>query len=195
LVQAVVYSVVANIPRFYLPFLPFAILFAVEAIRWLVDRFLGGNRVVFAVASGLLLVSVAWPSVRAIAGVAPPEGIGDPQDPLNCIVDCDPEAASRLRQLLPKDAIVASNLPWSVGWQADRAAIPLPPTVDALPLLEDRYDLRIDALYLHPQFYIVGTPRGWAGWFQVLALPELLRGFEVAGRFENGAVLLVRSPD
>jgi hypothetical protein len=113
------------------------------------------------------------------------------------IVDVSLDNAPYVASRTVQDQTVLSNVPWSVAWRAGRPSAPLPPRPSDIADFEKSTGLKVQALYLTPQMYIVGVPAGWREW-------NILRdnlmtdkgqppdGFIVDRKFRNGSVLLVR---
>jgi hypothetical protein len=190
LLQVALYSLAGNITRFYVIFLPFVELFAASALLTFTRRWLGTSWVV-PFAAGLIFL-VALPSAGAITGWRPFEGSPSRQDALSAIVDVDLSAGPAIAARLPPDALVLSNVPWSVAWRAARPAAPLPPSPSGLADFERETGLRVRALYLTPQVYIVGMPAGWREWTLLRDRGDAPPGFRLERRFLHGGVLYLR---
>jgi hypothetical protein len=89
---------------------------------------------------------------------------------------------------------VASNVPWSAAWQADRRATPLPPTVEGTPDLERRFGISVDAIYIAGQVAIADAPRSWRAWDDLRRRGAAPPGYELAESFPNGGRLYVKAP-
>jgi hypothetical protein len=107
-------------------------------------------------------------------------------------VEARPENLARLAEIVGPDLLVASNVPWSVAWQADRRAVPLPPTVGETATLERRFGLRIDAIYVAGQVTIADAPRSWREWEDLRRQGKPPAGFTLAESFPNGGRLFIR---
>jgi hypothetical protein len=94
--------------------------------------------------------------------------------------------------MVQPDHVVASNVPWSVAWQADRRAVPLPPTVEETADLERRFGISIDAIYVAGQVSIADAPRSWRAWDELRRRGTPPPGYELAESFENGGRLFVK---
>ena len=89
--------------------------------------------------------------------------------------------------------VVASNVPWSVAWQADRRAVPLPPTVEATEDLERRFGISVDAIYVAGQVAIADAPRSWRAWDDLRRRGTPPPGYVLADSFANGGRLFVKA--
>jgi hypothetical protein len=189
--QVIVYSFAGNITRFYTIFLPFVTLFASLGIVWLAGRTLGSR---WAPAfGGLLILLVALPSLGAVTGLRPFEGSPTRSDALSAIVDVSLEAGPTIAALTGPNDLVLSNVPWSVAWRAQRPSAPLPALPNEVEELERRSGLRVAAIYVTPQVYIVGMPAGWREWTRLRDRTEPPPGFRFERRFRHGGVLYLRS--
>jgi 4-amino-4-deoxy-L-arabinose transferase-like glycosyltransferase len=108
-------------------------------------------------------------------------------------VEARPESLARLAQLVGPDQLVASNVPWSVAWQADRRAVPLAPTVEETPELERRFGISVDAIYLAGQVSVADAPRSWRGWEELRRRDAPPAGYVLAESFPNGGRLFVKA--
>ncbi len=190
LLQIAVYSFAGNITRFYTIFLPFVELFGVVGVLWLAGRTFGAQRARYA--AGAVVLLVALPSLGAVTGLRPFEGSPARGDPLSAIVDVSLENGPYLASKVPPGGLVLSNLPWSVAWRAERPAVPLPHTPDDLSAFEQATGLKVSAIYLTPQMYIVGVPPGWRDWNVLRDQQKTVPGFRFDRRFLDGSVLLLR---
>ncbi|MCC7369336.1 MAG: glycosyltransferase family 39 protein [Chloroflexi bacterium] len=107
-------------------------------------------------------------------------------------IETRPENLLRLAELVPNDAVVASNVPWSVALYADRRAVPLPPSVDDTAELEARFRLPIDAIYVAGQVSVADAPRSWRTWEDRRRSGLPPPGYVLAESFQNGGRLFVR---
>lgn len=107
-------------------------------------------------------------------------------------VEARPENLARLAELVGPDQLVASNVPWSVAWQADRRAVPLPPTVEATGDLERRFGIGVDAIYVAGQVAIADAPRSWRAWDELRRRGTPPSGYVLAESFQNGGRLFVK---
>ncbi|MFN8535038.1 MAG: glycosyltransferase family 39 protein [Dehalococcoidia bacterium] len=188
--QVVVYSFAGNITRFFTIFLPFVELFGAVGIVWIATRTLGRRWA--PVLATLLVVLVALPSAGAVSGLRPFDGSPSRTDALSAIVDVSLEAGPAIASRTGPNELVLSNAPWSVAWRAARPSAPLPPFPSGLAEFERATGLRIAALYVTPQVYIVGMPAGWREWTLLRDRGEPPPGFRLERRFLHGGVLYVR---
>jgi hypothetical protein len=107
-------------------------------------------------------------------------------------VEARPENLSRLAEMVGPGRVVASNVPWSVAWQADRPSVPLPPTVAETAMVEQRYGLDIDAIYVAGQVSVVDAPRSWREWDDLRRQGKPPPGYVLAESFANGGRLFVK---
>ncbi|MCC6177486.1 MAG: glycosyltransferase family 39 protein [Chloroflexi bacterium] len=143
---------------------------------------------------GSLMVAAVLilPSLRTISPLLVPPST-PPGPPARAgEVEARPEYLVRLAELVEPDAVVASNVPWSVAWQADRRAVPLPPTVDETAELERRFGLTIDAIYVAGQVKIADAPTSWKQWDELRQRGTPPPGYRLAESFGNGGRLFVR---
>lgn len=190
-VQVVVYSVAGNITRFYTIFLPFVELFAMVGVAWIAWRTLGSR---WAPAfGGLVILLVALPSIGAVTGLRPFEGSPTRSDALSAIVDVSLEAGPAIAAVTAPTDLVLSNVPWSVAWRAQRPAAPLPASPSGIEEFERLTGLRVAAIYVTPQVYIVGMPAGWRDWTLLRDRAEPPPGFRFERRFLHGGVLYLRT--
>ena len=108
-------------------------------------------------------------------------------------VEARPENLARLAEVVGPGQIVASNVPWSVAWQADRRAVPLPPTVEATDDLEQRFGISVDAIYVAGQVAIADAPRSWRAWDELRRRGTPPPGYVLADSFANGGRLFVKA--
>jgi len=189
-----------NLQRHFVPLVPLLVVVvageAVWGVRRLLDflpRGLPFREIVMAfgqAAAGIALLlpglMVIWPFlVPPSTPPGPPTRAGE--------VEARPENFERLIALVPPDALVASNVPWSVAWQADRRAVPLPPTVQDTPRLEARFGISIDAIYVAGQVSIADAPRSWRAWDDLRRRGEAPPGFRLAESTANGGRLYLRT--
>ncbi|GIW07071.1 MAG: hypothetical protein KatS3mg060_1876 [Dehalococcoidia bacterium] len=189
--QIVVYSFAGNITRFYTIFLPFVELFAGVGITWIAGRTIGARW--SPALGGLLVLLVALPSLGAVTGVRPFEGSPSRSDALSAIVDVSLEAGPAIAAVTAPNDLVLSNVPWSVAWRAQRPSVPLPAFPSGLEEFERTTGLRVAAIYVTPQVYIVGMPAGWREWTLLRDRLEPPAGFRFERRFLHGGVLFVRA--
>lgn len=190
-----------NLQRHFVPLVTLLVVVtAGEGVWWartLLDRLpgrigimTGARRLALSAFVGLLAAPgllVIWPFlVPPAVPPGPPTRTGE--------VEARPENLDRLAGLVRPSAVVASNVPWSVAWQADRRAVPLPPTVADLAGLERRFGLRIDAVYLAGQVAIADAPRSWRAWDDLRRRGEAPPGFVLAASTPNGGRIYLREP-
>jgi hypothetical protein len=131
-------------------------------------------------------LTVIWPFlVPPSTPPGPPTRAGE--------VEARPENLETLMSLVPPGALVASNVPWSVAWQADRRAVPLPPTIGETPVLEQRFGLEIDAIYLAGQVSIADAPRSWRAWDDLRRRGAAPPGYTLAASLPNGGRIYLRA--
>ncbi|MCS6803270.1 MAG: glycosyltransferase family 39 protein [Chloroflexota bacterium] len=190
--QVVVYSFAGNITRFYTIFLPFVELFACLGVIWIAGKTVGARW--GGALGGALILLVALPSIGAVTGLRPFEGSPSRSDALSAIVDVSLDAGPAIAAATRPTDLVLSNVPWSVAWRAQRPAAPLPADPSGLEEFERRTGLRVAALYLTPQVYIVGMPASWREWTLLRDRLEPPPGFRVERRLLHGGVLYLRNP-
>lgn len=182
-----------NLQRHFVPLVPLlVVVVAGEAtwwVAWLVGRIVRPDRIqppVLAGVQALVVLLLALPGLVIIwpflvppaAPPGPPTRAGE--------VEARPENLARLAELVGPDAVVASNVPWSVAWQADRRAVPLPPSVEDTALLERRFGIRVDAIYVAGQVAIADAPRSWRAWDDLRRRGAPPPGYELVESLANG---------
>ena len=146
-----------NLQRHFVPLVPLLLVIVAGEATWLVSLLPWRVLRVSAQAAVALLLVVPglwtiWPFLIPPAQPpGPPTRTGE--------VEARPENLARLAEVVGPDQVVASNVPWSVAWQADRRAVPLPPTVESTEDLERRFGVSIDAIYVAGQVAIADAPR------------------------------------
>jgi 4-amino-4-deoxy-L-arabinose transferase-like glycosyltransferase len=189
----------ANLPRYYVPLVPLLMVVVAGEGHWLVRTLIArlardttlGQAILFAarLAVALLLIVpglwTIWPFL-----VPPSQPPGPPTQTGE--VEARPENLARLAELVGPGELVASNVPWSVAWQADRRAVPLPPTVESTPDLERRFGISIDAIYVAGRVAIADAPRSWRAWDDLRRRGMPPPGYVLAESFQNGGRLFVK---
>jgi hypothetical protein len=149
---------------------------------------------VLLVGRAALLLLLVVPSLGTLAPLlVPPDRPHGPPTRTG-EVEARPENLARLAELVPPGALVAANVPWSVAWQADRRAVPLPPVAGRTAELERRFGLTIDAIYLAGQVSIVDAPNAWREWEDLRRRGTAPPGYTLAESFQNGGRLYLRIP-
>ena len=178
------------IPRYYVVFAPLALAFAGDMVWWLIRQsWPTAKRVAsyaLLVCCGVLLVLRGVNLYKAYQGRELPK-----YNPL-LYVDTASDNQQAINTYLPEGSLVASNIPWSVAWQANRYAIPIPPRPEDIVSLETRYALSIDAIYLSTHFYIDNSPPEWEIWNTLRQQRSSLPGFILAHQFADGSVLYLK---
>jgi 4-amino-4-deoxy-L-arabinose transferase-like glycosyltransferase len=189
-----------NLQRHFVPLVPLLLVVvcgeAIWLVRALVGRLVprGGMRpVLLHGLSALVALAFVVPSVSIIGPflLPPSEPPGPPR--VTGEVEARPENLARLAALVGPEQVVASNVPWSVAWQADRRAVPLPPTVEATADLERRFGIGVDAIYVAGQVAIADAPRSWRAWDDLRRRGTPPPGYVLADTFENGGRLFVKT--
>jgi hypothetical protein len=178
------------IPRYYVPFVPFALVFAGDMVWWLVEIRQPAHKQ--RVALGIIVTAVLLLAIRGKGLYRAAIAAEPPAYSASTYVDTMPENQAAIEALTREGTVVASNLPWSVAWQADRPAVPIPPSPDQLGVLEQRYGLVVGAVYLSSQFGIDNAPPEWATWDELRQQQMPLPGFFLARKFPDGALLYLR---
>ncbi|HQE92194.1 MAG TPA: glycosyltransferase family 39 protein [Anaerolineae bacterium] len=178
------------IPRYYVVFVPLALAFAADAVWWILEH--NGppvkRTIVYttcAICSVLLLIRGAS-FYRAYLHRETPQ-----YNPL-LYIDTAPDNQQAIKTYVSDSSLVASNVPWSVAWQAGRYTIPIPPQPEDIPTLEVRYALRIHAIYLSSHFGIDNSPPEWKIWNTLRQEKLPIPGFTLAHQFADGSVLYLR---
>lgn len=188
-----------NLQRHFVPLVPLLVVIVAggadglvrAAIGWLAGRVAVGQRLLLP-ARLMCLVLLVGPGSWTIAPFLIPPST--PQGPPTRAgeVEARPENLARLAQVVGPGQLVASNVPWSVAWQADRRAVPLPPTVDDLAALEPRFRISVDAIYVAGQVNVADAPRGWRTWEDRRRSGSPPPGYVLAESFQNGGRLFVK---
>jgi 4-amino-4-deoxy-L-arabinose transferase-like glycosyltransferase len=189
-----------NLQRHFVPLVPLLLVIVSGEVIWLARALVGrlvprgGLRpAVLHGVSALVALALVVPSASIIGPFlrppseppGPPRGTGE--------VEARPENLIRVAALVGPEQLVASNVPWSVAWQADRRAVPLPPTVEATADLERRYGIGIDAIYVAGQVAIADAPRSWRAWDDLRRRGTTPPGYVLAESFQNGGRLFVKA--
>lgn len=188
--QIVIYSFAGNISRFYTIFQPFVTIFGGFGILHLVSRALDRWGGYTAAAAAAFLISL--PTFAAASGFQNFEGSPDRSDVFSAIVDVSLENGGYVASKTGSNDLILSNMPWSVAWRAHRPSAPIPPTPDGIAEFEQKTGLRVAALYLTPQMYIVGVPPTWSEWRELRGAERAPTGFVLDRRFRDGSMLLLR---
>ena len=202
LLRAALASVLGlNLQRHFVPLVPLLLVVVAGEAVWLVGaivrRLTGAGsygRVATMSAQAMVGLALVVPGLWTIGPFLLPPSHPPGPPPRNGEIESVPANLGRLADLVGPDAIVASNVPWSVAWQADRRAVPLPPTVEVTPDLEARFQLRIDAIYLAASVNIADAPRSWRGWEDLRRRGTPPPGYVLAESFPNGSRLFVKAP-
>jgi hypothetical protein len=190
-----------NLQRHFVPLVPLLLVIVAGEAIWLVQAVLGrlpigtGTRRLARLAGEVTVVGLmALPGLWTIAPflMPPVQPLGPPTRTGE--VEAHPEYLARLAEIVGPDQLVASNVPWSVAWQGDRRAIPLPPTVEETVSLERRFGLAVDAIYLAGQVAIADAPRSWRGWDELRRRGVAPPGYTLAESFPNGGRLYLKAP-
>lgn len=191
LLQIAIYSFAGNISRFYTILLPFVTLFGGLGILTLARRVFSSDRLAILSAAVIALL-VALPSIGAITGIRNFEGSPSRDDVFSAIVDVSLDNGPYVASKVAPNGLVLSNMPWSVAWRAARPAAPIPPRPADLDQFERDTGLRVAALYLTPQMYIVGVPSSWSEWRELRGNQQPPPGYVLDRRFRDGSVLFLR---
>jgi hypothetical protein len=180
-----------NLQRHFVPLVPLLLVIVAGEADWLIG--LVRNRVVLVAGRGLAIGLLTVPSLLTMGPflVPPREPPGPPTRTGE--IEARPENLVRLAELVESDRVIASNVPWSVAWQADRLAIPLPPTVEEVSSLESRLGVSVDAIYLAGQVAIADAPRSWRAWDDLRRRGAAPPGYVLAESFQNGGRLFVKA--
>jgi len=180
-----------NLQRHFVPLVPLLlVIVAGEASRLVRMLPVRPLQIPAQVAVALLLIGpgiwTIWPFlVPPAQPPGPPTRTGE--------VEARPENLARLAEVVGPGQVVASNVPWSVAWQADRRAVPLPPTVEATDDLEQRFGMSVDAIYVAGQVAIADAPRSWRAWDELRRRGTPPPGYVLADSFANGGRLFVKA--
>ncbi|MGE3273033.1 MAG: ArnT family glycosyltransferase [Chloroflexota bacterium] len=200
LLRALLASVLGlNLQRHFMPLVPLLLVLVACEADWLVRMVAGlvaslpgASRGVLLAGRGIVAALLIGPSVQVIGPfLAPPsEPPGPPTR--SGEVEARPENLARLAEIVDPGALVASNVPWSVAWQADRRAVPLPPSVEDTAELEQRFGITLDAIYVAGQVSIADAPRSWRTWDDLRKRGTPPPGYILAESFENGGRLFLK---
>ncbi len=189
-----------NLQRYYVSFVPlFLVVVAGEADTLLrlsmgklpLSRSAGGEALLTAARAALLAVLVGS-SLWTIGPLLVPAASPATAPTRGGEVEARPENLARLAEVVQPDWLVASNVPWSLAWQADRRAVPLPPTVGETAALERRFGISIDAIYVAGQVTIADAPRSWREWEELRRQGRPPPGYTLVESFPNGGRLFIR---
>jgi hypothetical protein len=188
-----------NLQRHFVPLVPLLVVVVTGEASWWVAWFTGRlvratplrslapafAQVVVAILLALPGLTTIWPFlVPPATPSGPPTRTGE--------VEARPENLARLAELVGPDAVIASNVPWSVAWQADRRAVPLPPTVEDMAALERRFGIQIDAIYVAGQVAIADAPRSWRAWDDLRRRGTPPPEYALAESLANGGRIYVK---
>jgi 4-amino-4-deoxy-L-arabinose transferase-like glycosyltransferase len=182
----VVMALLSNIPRYYAIFTPFLAIYAADILLGIWDQLRprASRRAVAAAGVVAVPLLLGWASI-----LGPPQAFR--RDRVR--FETRPENAAWLRENTPKDALIVTDIPWSVAWYADRRALSIPPTPDEMGRYAD-YGLQPAGIYLkHPE-WVLDLPREWNEWRFVQFGARSVPGYRVAHRFADGSVYLTRVP-
>lgn len=190
-----------NLQRHFVPLVPLLLVVVAGEAVWmvaaLVRRAPGGQPFgpyLLAPARVAVTVLLVGPGLWTIwPFLAPPSQPPGPPTRTG-EVEARPENLTRLAELVGPGQIVASNVPWSVAWQADRHAVPLPPSPEVTRELERRFGISIDAIYVAGQVEIADAPRSWRAWDDLRRRGTPPTGYVLAESFANGGRLFVKAP-
>jgi hypothetical protein len=189
-----------NLQRHFVPLAPLLLAIVAGEAIWLVRALVsrltregGVRRGVLATGQAIVAALLIGPSLWVIAPfLAPPRE--PPRLPTRAgEVEARPDNLARLAEVVGPGQIVASNAPWSVAWQADRRAVPLPPTVQDTSVLEQRFGVSLDAIYVAGQVAIADAPRSWRSWDELRRSGTPPPGYVLAESFQNGGRLFVKA--
>jgi hypothetical protein len=192
-----------NLQRHFVPLVPLLLVIVAGEASRLVQGVLGRlgaglgdqrRRVTLWAGQIAVIAALTLPSLQTIGPflVPPLQPLGPPTRTGE--VEARPEYLARLAEVVGPDDLVASNVPWSVAWQADRRAIPLPPTAEETANLERRFGISVDAIYVAGQVAIADAPRSWRAWDDLRRRGAAPPGYALAESFPNGGRLYVKAP-
>ena len=188
-----------NLQRHFVPLVPLLVVVVAGEADWLLRsaaRWMGAKvsigQVLMLPVRVVLAASLVLPGFVTIAPFLLPPSTPHGPPTRAGEVEARPENLARLAQIVSRGQIVASNVPWSVAWQADRAAVPLPPTVDDTAVLETRFGISLDAIYVAGQVSVADAPRGWRTWDERRRSGTPPPGYVLAETFQNGGRLFVK---
>jgi hypothetical protein len=189
-----------NLQRHFVPMVPLLlVIVAGEAdslARSAAGRLTPGRRLgTVALVAGwaAIVVLLTLPSLWTIGPFLVPPSSPPGSPTRTGEIEARPENLARLAEIVGPGQVVASNVPWSVAWQAERRAVPLPPTVEETASLERRFGLSIDAIYLAGQVAIADAPRSWRAWDDLRRRGTPPPGYVLAESFPNGGRLFVKA--
>lgn len=188
-----------NLQRHFVPLVPLLLVIVAGEAMWLVQVLVGRlgsggtpGRVLLVTARAAVALLLVVPGLWTIGPFLVPSA-QPPGPPARAgEVEARPENLARLADLVGPGQVVASNVPWSVAWQADRRAVPLPPTVEATGDLEHRFGISVDAVYVAGQVAIADAPRSWRAWDELRRRGTPPPGYVLAESFQNGGRLFVK---
>jgi hypothetical protein len=200
LLRAVLASTLGlNLQRHFVPLVPLVLVVVAGEAAWLARVLIGWltrgaalRRVLLVPAQATIALLLIVPGLLTIWPflVPPAQPPGPPTRTGE--VEARPANLARLAEIVGPNQVVASNVPWSVAWQADRRAVPLPPTVEATRDLERRFGTSVDAIYVAGQVAIADAPRSWRAWDELRRRGTPPPGYMLAESFQNGSRLFVK---
>jgi hypothetical protein len=195
LLKALTVSVVGlNLQRYFVSYVPLVIVVVAgeaDLLLRMVARWVPGKPAL-PIGRAVLLALLVVPGLWTIGPLLMPPSSPPSGPTRGGEIEARPENLLRLAEIVGPDHLVASNVPWSLAWQADRRAVPLPPTVNDTPALERRYGLSIDAIYVAGQVTIADAPRSWREWEELRRQGKPPPGYVLAESFPNGGRLFVK---
>jgi 4-amino-4-deoxy-L-arabinose transferase-like glycosyltransferase len=185
LLHFLVLGLLSNIPRYYAVFEPFLCVFGAEALlrlwEWIRPRTTRAQ-VAWATFFGLPLL-INWASIA-----------GPPSKPKEerTWVEWNRGNQDWLRTSTPQDAVIVSDVPWSVAWYGRRRSVPLPPTPNDMQRFS-LYGVEPGGIYLKAPRRRQNVPAGWDEWRRVQYARAAIPGYRLEKVFADDSVYYRRT--
>ncbi|HEY3267756.1 MAG TPA: glycosyltransferase family 39 protein [Armatimonadota bacterium] len=179
-----VLAVLSNIPRYYSIFTPFILIYAAEALLALWDQWrpLASRRRLWLAGFLAAPMLLNW---LYIAG--PPRKFREER----IRFETQPGNEAWIRANTPANAVIATDIPWSVGWYGRRKALAIPPTPAEMPRYAD-YGFMPEGIYLKMPYHTMDLPNGWNEWRLVQYGHTPVPGYRLAHVFPDQSVFYER---
>lgn len=177
-------GLLSNIPRYYAIFTPFLIIYAADVLLWIWDQVRPGlsrQRAGFA-------LFVTFPLLFSFLYI-----IGPPRRPREDRTWVEWQLTNQrwIHDSTPQDAIILSDVPWSVAWYGYRRSLPLPPKPEDLSRFND-YGITPDGIYLKSPRKRMNVPDEWDQWRAVQFGRLPLPGYGTPHEFPDHSVYYAR---
>ncbi|MHB8156461.1 MAG: ArnT family glycosyltransferase [Desulfocucumaceae bacterium] len=171
------------IPRLFLIFSPFYIVFALGAIKTLLEVFI--KRPALRALPGMITaVAVLFLAYNNYTGPGPLQKITPDRIPYSNIL-------GELPSLVPKDKVILSDMGHQVSWYGDRYACKIPYSVEMIPEIQKRAD--IGGVFISDRilWHMPEADRSWKFfWYQH---PKEIYGLRLTKLIENKGLIYLPS--